>query len=673
VAAIVTRKELGGFAMTNQDCYYPTGLNWEESQLAKWMNKHGYTSMDKLYQSIADDPGWFWGEVEKELGITWLSPYNKVFDSSQGIKWTKWYTEGKLNLAIDAVDKHAQGEEASKAAVYWEGDDGSSRILSYSDLYKETNRFANGLKKLGVVKGDCIALYLPMIPEAVIAMLGVVKIGAIVIPCFSGFGAESVANRLNDSEAKVMITADGFFRRGKKVQMINEARKAVEEAKAVEHLIVVNRTGSTEMRQSSAFNCKEIDYLEFTSNQEQECSAEPMDSEDPFLVIYTSGTTGKPKGVVHVHGGFPIKVAQDLIHVFDFRKEDVLLWVTDMGWIMGPFMVYGALLLGGSIVIHEGTPDYPNPSRLWELVEKYQITHLGISPTAIRTLMTYGSRWYEGHDLSSLRAFGSTGEPWNPVPWLWLFEDVGKGRIPIINHSGGTEIGGGILGCLPGHPLKPCSFNGPIPGMVVDIIDGAGNPVKAEVGELVIRAPWPGMTRGFWKNPKRYEETYWGVFPDLWVHGDWAKTDNDGYWYIEGRSDDTLKIAGKRIGPAEFESILISHESVTQAAVIGVPDEIKGTAGIGFIVLSANTQRENDMKEKIINELNVLVSKQLGKPFVLKAIFEVKDIPRTRNGKVLRRVIQAAYMGKEAGDLSSLENPQAVEEVKQFASEIIGN
>ncbi|MCF6093698.1 AMP-binding protein [Microaerobacter geothermalis] len=634
------------------------------SQLARFMDKHGFKELKSLHQAVADDPSWFWGEMEKEVGLTWFQPYSQVMDTSQGIPWTKWYVNGKMNLTYDALDKHAQGESATKPALIWEGDGGENRRVTYSELYKTVNRFAYGLKSLGVKKGDRVVMYLPMIPETAVVLLGTAKIGAIVIPVFSGYGAEAVATRVNDSQAKVMVTADGFFRRGKRVDMFHEAKRAAALSPSLTHLVVVDRTGALEIDQSQSSPLL-VGYDLLLNQQSDEMKAEPMDSEDPFLLIYTSGTTGKPKGTVHVHAGFPFKAAQDMMFSFDFAKDDILFWITDMGWMMGPWMVYGALLLGGTVLLFEGTPDYPQPDRMWSLVEKHKVTHLGVSPTAIRSLMTHGTSWVEKHDLSSLKVFGSTGEPWNPTPWEWLYEQAGKGKCPIINYSGGTEISGGIIGCFPGLPQKPCSFHGPIPGMVVDVVNEEGESVRGEVGELVIKQPWPGMTRGFWQDPERYEKTYWNKWPNVWVHGDWARIDDEGFWYIEGRSDDTLKIAGKRVGPAELESILVSHPVVVEAAVVGVPDEVKGTSAVGFVVPRWD-ECSDEMEEKLEGELMELVAQNLGKPLKPKAIHFVHELPRTRNGKILRRVIRSAYLGKEAGDLSSLENPQAVQRIKEI-------
>jgi acetyl-CoA synthetase len=380
-----------------------------------------------------------------------------------------------------------------------------------------------------------------------------------------------------------------------------------------------------------------------------------------MMIIYTSGTTGRPKGAVHTHCGFPIKAAQDIWHGLDLHPDESLFWVTDMGWMMGPWLVFGTLLLGATMVLFDGAPDYPGPDRLWSLVERHQVTALGLSPTLVRALLKHGDAPARAHDLSSLRKFASTGEPWNPPPWQWLFRVVGGERLPIINYSGGTEISGGILMGNVLTPLKPCAFSGPVPGMAVDVVDGQGQPVRGEVGELVIRQPWIGMTRGFWRDPQRYLETYWSRFPNLWVHGDWAAVDADGLWYILGRSDDTIKVAGKRLGPAEVESILVAHPAVSEAAAVGVPDAVKGEAVVCFCVLRPGHAPDEALRAALAER----VATALGKAFAPREVKFVKDLPKTRNAKVMRRVIRAAHLGQELGDVSSLENAAAVEEIRR--------
>ena len=382
------------------------------------------------------------------------------------------------------------------------------------------------------------------------------------------------------------------------------------------------------------------------------------------MIIYTSGTTGKPKGAVHVHGGFPVKAAQDLAHCFDLQESDVIFWMTDLGWMMGPWLIAGGLMLGATIVLYDGTPDFPDASRVWSMVERHRITHLGISPTAIRALMRSGEEPVRKHDRSSLFLLGSTGEPWNPDPWWWYFRTVGESRCPIVNYSGGTEIGGGILGCTTWTPIQPGSFTGPCPGMDADVVDDQGKPVRGQVGELVIRKPWPGMTRGFWKDRDRYLETYWRRWEGIWYHGDWARIDDLGFWYIEGRSDDTLKIAGKRVGPAEVESAAVAHPSVSEAAAIGIPHELKGEAIVVFAILRPGHVASDDLARSISDT----IAEHLGKPLRPERVRFVTQLPKTRNAKILRRVIRGAYLGKtDLGDLSSLENPAAVEEVRAAA------
>ncbi|MBX6378776.1 MAG: AMP-binding protein, partial [Clostridia bacterium] len=425
---------------------------------------------------------------------------------------------------------------------------------------------------LGINQGDRVGIYLPMVPEAAVAILATARVGAVFTPIFSGYGAQALATRLADAGAKLLFTADGFYRRGQRVEMKRTADEAAALCPELRHVVVVRR-GGWEVPWTEG---RDVAWDDLLAGRSETGAPAPTGSEDPFLLIYTSGTTGRPKGTVHVHGGFPLKCVQDIAHCFDLHAGETLFWVTDMGWVMGPWEVIGALTLGATCLLYDGTPDFPAPDRLWSLVERHRVNVLGLSPTAIRSLMTQGEDWVRRHDLSSLHTIGGTGAPWNPEPWYWYFRHVGGGRCPMINYSGGTEIGGGIVGCVPLKPIKPCGFTGPIPGMDAEVVDEDGRPVRGSVGELVIRQPWPGMTRGFWQDRDRYLSTYWSRWPDVWVHGDWALVDEDGFWFIQGRSDDTLKVAGKRLGPAEVESALVSHPAVAEAAAIGVPHEVKG-------------------------------------------------------------------------------------------------
>jgi len=511
---------------------------------------------------------------------------------------------------------------------------------------------ANALRALGIGEGDRVGIFLPMSPEAAIATLAVVRIGAIYTPCFSGFGAQAVASRLQDCEAKLLITADGFYRRGQVVRMKETADEALTQSPTVQRVLVYRRLG----RDIPWTAGRDVWWQDATASQSDRCPVVAVESDRPCLIIYTSGTTGRPKGTVLTHGGFLLKCAHDFAYCHDVGEDDRLFWLTDLGWLMGPMLFTAALALGATAVVFEGVPDYPRPDRLWALAERHRISIMGMSPTAVRALMPHGPEHVHAHDLSSLRILGSTGEPWNPEPYRWLFENAGKARIPISNYTGGTEISGGILGCFPIAPIKPCAFTGPIPGMAADVFDEDGRPVRGAVGELVVTRPWPGMTAGFWRDPARYEETYWSRWKDVWVHGDWATIDTDGFWYIQGRSDDTLKIAGKRLGPAEVESVLVGHAAVAESGVIGVPHAVKGEAIVCFVVLRPG----HAPSEALRTELAERVASQMGKALKPDRVLFTRDLPKTRSAKIMRRVIRATYLGREPGDLSSLENPAAV-------------
>jgi acetyl-CoA synthetase len=542
-------------------------------------------------------------------------------------------------------------------AIRWEAEDGQTRLVSYAELYGEVNRMANALRELGIGKGDVVGLFMPMAPEIAIGLFAIVKIGAIVLPLFSGYGADALSTRLADAEAKALLTADGFYRRGQIVPMKSIADAAIDRVPTIRLAVVLRQLGI----ETPWTPGRDHWWHEVIAGQRSNAATERTGAEEPLMIIYTSGTTGKPKGAVHTHCGFPVKAAQDMVHGLDVHESDTLYWVTDMGWMMGPWEVFGTAVLGATMLFYDGALDYPGPDRLWSLVERHGVTILGVSPTLVRALMRHGDKPVEGHDLSSLRILASTGEPWNPEPWRWLFEKIGKRRLPIINYSGGTEISGGILMGNVLTPMKPCAFSGPLPGMAADVVDDRGEPLRNQVGELVVREPWIGMTRGFWKDPQRYIETYWSRFPHLWVHGDWAAIDQDGLWYILGRSDDTIKVAGKRVGPAEVESILVSHPAVSEAAAIGIPDPIRGEAIVCFCVLKPGQQGNTSLAE----ELRESVARSLGKPLKPEAMRFVGDLPKTRNAKVMRRVVRAAYLNQEAGDLSALENPQSVEEIRR--------
>ena len=629
------------------------------SRLKRFMDRHGLSTLEELMERSTTDLDWFWKATFEDLGIEFYEPYTQVVDLSRGIQWPTWCVDAKLNIVHNCLDKWIDTPTQNRVAVRWEGEEGAVRLLTYRDLFRKVNQTASALRAAGLGKGDAIGLYMPMVPEIVIAFLAIAKIGGVILPLFSGYGPGAVAARLADANAKALFTADGQFRRGRSILMKPVADEAVAGVPSVEKVIVYRRIGEDVQMVAG----RDVWWDDFIAGQPADAPTERTEAEDLVMIIYTSGTTGLPKGAVHTHCGFPIKSAQDMAHGFDIQAFDTMWWMTDMGWMMGPWEVFGELILGASMLLYDGAPNYPGVDRVWDLVERHGVTALGLAPTFARAIMPHGDEPVQRHDLSSLRILGSTGEAWNPGPWRWLFEKVGRSRVPIINYSGGTEISGGIVVGNVLTPLKPCAFSGPPPGMAADVVDEVGNPVRGAVGELVVRQPWIGMTRGFWKDPERYLEAYWDRIPDVWVHGDFAAIDEDGLWYILGRSDDTIKIAGKRVGPAEVENVLVAHPAVVEAAAIGVPHEIKGQAVVVFAVL----RPAHEPDEALRAELEGQVARELGKPLAPQAVLFVGDIPKTRNAKVMRRVIRAAYLGEPPGDLSALVNPEAVDEIPQAA------
>ncbi len=644
------------FTFGGEIVWKPTPEHIEHANLTTFMRLHGIKDFNELMHRSTTDVAWFTDAVFKFLDIQFYEPYTKVVDLSEGIQFPKWCVDGKMNIVHNLLDKWQITESRKQKAVVFESEEGSTRTLTYEELYKEVNKTANALHSLGIGKGDAIGIFMPMTPEIVIALLAIAKIGGIILPLFSGYGAGAIVSRMVDADAKALFAADGAFRRGKPVEMKSIADEAAEQIPTLKHMIVLKRTGQDVNMKAG----RDHWLLDLTATQPDTASIEITSAEDPLMIIYTSGTTGKPKGALHTHCGFPVKAAQDMAFGTDVHAGDVIYWMTDMGWMMGPWQVFGSLLLGATMFLYDGAPDFPTPSRLWELVEKHGITQMGVSPTLIRSLIPHGDDHFKKHDLSSLKCFASTGEPWNPDPWMWLFEKVGEGKRPIINYSGGTEISGGIVMGNPLMPLKPCAFSAACPGMDAEVVDENGKPLRNAVGELVIKAPWIGMTRGFWKDEQRYLDTYWSRWENVWVHGDFAAIDNDGLWYILGRSDDTIKIAGKRLGPAEVESILVRHGDIVEAAAIGVPHDVKGSELILFAVTRQGVERSDVLRQQLYE----MVVSEMGKPLAPKAILFVLDLPKTRNAKVMRRMIRAAYLGLELGDTSSLVNPQAVEEIK---------
>ena len=640
----------------NDFVWRPSAELIANSRLIAFMRRHGISDFDALLRRSTADIAWFWDAVLKDMEIQFSAPYSAVVDLSSGIEWPTWCVGGEMNIVDNCLDRYEGTPRANRLAIKFEDETGTTRTLTYGELRREVNRAAGALRSLGIGRGDVVGVFMPMVPEIVVAMMAIVKVGAIFLPLFSGYGPQAIAARLNDSGAKALVTCDGCTRRGNNAPMKTIADEAAAQSPSVRNFIVLRRTGS-----KIPWNeARDHWWDELLASQPDDSPTTRTGADDPMMLIYTSGTTGRPKGAVHTHCGFPIKAAQDMLHGLDVHEDETVYWMTDMGWMMGPWLVFGTLLCGATMMLYDGAPDYPQADRLWSLVERHRVTLLGVSPTLIRSLMTHGPETLQEHDLSSLRKFGSTGEPWNPAAWMWLFEHAGKSKLPIINYSGGTEISGGILSGNVLTPLKPCAFAGPLPGMAADVVDSNGNPVRGQVGELVIRQPWIGMTRGFWRDPQRYHETYWSRFPGVWVHGDWALIDDDGLWYIHGRSDDTIKIAGKRLGPAEVESILAGQPPVKEAAAIGVPDPIKGEALVCFVVLRPG----HSGTEALRDELRQCVIRDLGKPLAPRDVRFVSDLPKTRNAKVMRRVVRAAFLGNDPGDITALENPAAIDAIR---------
>jgi acetyl-CoA synthetase len=635
------------------------------ANLTSFMRSFGVRGYDELLAAVAGDVVRFNESIVRALGLRWDEPWTEIVDLSRGRPFARWFPGAGFNAPANCVDRHVDAGRGGDEALVWEGEDGHVRRLTFRELRDEVARLGGALRALGVGKGDTVGIFMPLVPETAIGLLAIGYIGAVAVPAFSGYGAAALAARLSDSGAKVLLTVDGVLRRGKPVAMKTVADEALAQAPCVEHVLVFRRAG-IDVPMSAP---RDLDWQSFVASATPVATYERTSANDPFLLLYTSGSTGKPKGVVHVHAGFPLKNMIDQYLCMDMRAGERMLWFTDMGWMMGPWLVLGALGLGGTIVLFEGAPDYPGPDRLWKACADHRVTHLGIAPTAIRALMAYGDDPPHRHDLGALRILGGTGEPWNTAPWRWFLQHVGGGRLPIINYSGGTEIGGGIVSCFPTMPLVPNCFHGPTPGVVADVCDAQGRPVRGEVGELVIREPWPGMTQSFWggdalrRDDERYLATYWNRWPGVWVHGDWCEVLREGerdYWFIRGRSDDTINVAGKRVGPAEFESALVSNRAVKEAVAIAVPDEVKGDVVVCLVVLKDAAAASDALRE----ELMKIIDHTLGKALRPKAIKFVDDVPKTRNMKVMRRVARGRYLKlADLGDLSALENPASLEAI----------
>jgi acetyl-CoA synthetase len=607
------------------------------------MSRCNCSDYRSLHRFSIEDPERFWPELVADLRLEFSRSWQRVKDDSDGPEWCRWFVGGRLNIARLCV--HRWRDHAGDAIV-WYGEDGGRRALSWRELSDEVHRVASGLASLGVAAGDAVGIFLPMSPEAVIASHACAHLGAMQVPLFSGFAAPAIATRLADADAKVLISADGSLRRGRSIPMREIAEKAMRDSK-VERLVIWRRLGNNLVPAKGG----ELWWDELGGKLSEPAEVE---SEHPYLLVYTSGTTGRPKGVLHVQGGFLVSIAREVAYQTDVREGDRVHFVSDMGWLMGPWTVVGCGSLRATIVLTEGAADWPE-DRLWRLIEAERVTLLGVSPTLVRTLM---SKADSDADVSSLRAVCTTGEPWNESPYRWLFE---RTNAPIINISGGTEVGASFLTTVISEPIKPVAVGYPALGQDMDVVDAEGNSIRAEVGELVCRQPWPGMTRGLWRDDERYLETYWRRIPGVWTHGDWASVDEDGYWFLHGRSDETLNIAGKRIGPAELESAAVSHHAVAEAAAIGVPHAIKGEVAWLFCVPVPGTEIEPAAVADAVVEM-------LGKAFAPARIVTVPVLPKTRSAKVVRRAVRAVALGADPGDLSSLENPEALAEIAHALS-----
>lgn len=626
------------------------------ANVTRFMKRHHIDSPEELVKRSMEDIEWFWLSAQEDLDILWQRPFRDLCDHTKGIGWSKWFIEGELNITDNCIDRHAQ-KQGEHLALIWEGDDGTVQTFNYQELEEKISRFSSVLRGSGIEKGDSVGLLLPMLPETLIAFFAILKLGAIVVPIFSGFGAEAIATRLNQATAKLLITVDGSYRRGKLIPIKPLADEAAAQVPSLKKMIVLRHA-----RNPVYFNHHhEVWWHEELDKFQEYPETEPLPAETPCMIIYTSGTTGNPKGCVHTHAGALLQCTKELAYHFDLKPNDRFFWFTDIGWMMGPWEMIGVLSLGATLVLFEGAPDYPTPDRLWKLVEHHQITHLGISPTLIRLLKTHGESWTVDHQMKSLRMLGSTGEPWDIDSYQWFFEKVGKSRAPIINISGGTELLGCLLAPLPIQSLKACSLGGPGLGMAVDVVDESGKPLRNEIGYLVCKQPAPSMTKGFWKDMERYIETYFSKWDTIWNHGDWAKIDTDGQWFLYGRADDTIKVAGKRVGPNEIESALMRHKSVAEAAAIGVPHAIKGEAIVAFVVLRPGILPDEELRRELIGRAVHTLGKSL-KPEELRF---VTMLPKTRSAKILRGLIKKAYLHHTIDNLSSVEDPAALEAIRQ--------
>jgi acetyl-CoA synthetase len=610
----------------------------------------------RIYEIAARDPEAFWAKAAEELD--WFKKWEKVLEWDP--PWAKWFIGGKLNASYNCIDRHLKTWRRNKAAIIFEGEPGDERVLTYQDLHREVCKFANVLKKLGIKKGDRVAIYLPMIPELPIAMLACARIGAVHSVVFGGFSAEALRDRINDAQAKLLITADGGWRRGHVVPLKKNADEALKQTPSIKNVIVVRRVGDDTL----TLKPSEFWWHELMRDAPLDCPPEPMDSEDMLFILYTSGTTGKPKGVVHTTGGYLVGTALTHKWIFDIKDEDVYWCTADIGWVTGhSYIVYGPLANGTTTLMFEGVPDYPDKDRFWAIVEKYRVTILYTAPTAIRTFMRWGEEYPNRHDLSSLRLLGSVGEPINPEAWMWYYRVIGKERCPIVDTWWQTETGHILITPLPGiSTLKPGSANRPFPGIEAAVLDESGTPIPPGqgAGYLVITKPWPGMLRTLYGDPERYKQAYWSKFPGVYLTGDGCKIDKDGDFWLLGRIDDVLNVSGHRISTMEVESALVDHPAVAEAAVIGKSHEIKGQAVSAFVTLRAGYKPSPSLAD----ELKQHVAKKIGPIARPDDIFFTAELPKTRSGKIMRRLLRDIAEGRALGDTTTLADPTVIAQLK---------
>ena len=644
--------------------WHPDPDTAARTNVHRLMKKLGVTDVAELRRRSAADPEWFYPALLEDLGIEFSQPYEQLRDDSAGVPHTEWFVGGQINIVSHCLERHRNDEDAAGRTCLVSLNENGERVeYSYRTLAAEVDRCANALRRVGIEKGDRVAAYMPMISEVAVQMLACLQVGAIFVPVFSGYAPAALAERIRGAGAKLLFTSDVSTRKGKPIAVLPNALEALTDSRGIcdtiQTVVIVKRS-EQELNLELG---RDVAWSEFLASGSGPSEITPCESMDPALILYTSGTTGRPKGTVHSHAGTLVQLCKETGYAFDLGEQDRFFWFTDIGWMMGPWAIIGGLAQGACVYLYEGGLDYPSSDQLWRLLAEEQITVFGISPTAIRMLMGKGDE-VDAHDLSTLRILGSTGEPWDPESWQWYFDRVGGKRCPVINISGGTDIIGCFLSPLPIDPLKPCSLVGPGLGMAVEVWNEEGEAVTGEVGYLVATQHSPSMTRGLWQAPERYLESYWSRWPNVWNHGDWAIIDEDGQWFLQGRSDDTLKVAGRRIGPSELEGALIETGKVAEAAAVGVPHEIKGSGIVCFVVLAPDIEES----EALLAELESAVVERLGKVDRPEDILVVDDLPKTRSAKILRRMVRAKYLGEDVGDLASVQNPEALDSIPEKAS-----